>query len=135
KADGARIEVLQVDVADRDALSAALEQVHENMPDLCGIFHAVGVIADGSLMRLTRASMATVFAPKVTGAWNLHLLTQESRLDFFVMFSSVASLLGSPGQANYAAANTFLDALAHYRRALGQPGLSINWGPWAEVGL
>jgi acyl transferase domain-containing protein len=135
KADGARIEVLQVDVADRDALSAALEQVHENMPDLCGIFHAAGVIDDGTLMRLTRASMATVFAPKVTGAWNLHLLTQESRLDFFVMFSSVASLLGSPGQANYAAANTFLDALAHYRRALGQPGLSINWGPWAEVGL
>jgi acyl carrier protein len=73
-------------------------------------------------------------APKVTGAWHLHTLTRASSLDFFVLFSSVASLLGSPGQANHAAANTFLDALAHHRRAQGLPGLSINWSAWAEVG-
>jgi acyl carrier protein len=76
-----------------------------------------------------------VMAPKVDGAWNLHVLTRNIPLDFFVCFSSVAALLGSPGQGNYTAANTFLDALAHHRHALGLPGLSINWGPWADTGM
>jgi len=75
-----------------------------------------------------------VLAPKVTGAWHLHTLTLQEPLDFFVLFSSAASLLGSPGQSNHAAANAFLDGLAHHRRALGLPGCSINWGAWAEVG-
>jgi acyl carrier protein len=74
-------------------------------------------------------------APKIAGAWNLHRLTAEDALDFFVLFSSAATLLGSPGQSNYSAANAFLDALAHERRRRGLPALSINWGAWSEVGL
>src|SRR6185369_2129145 len=77
----------------------------------------------------------TVMAPKLAGAWNLHVLTREMSLDFFVLYSSAVSLLGPPGQGNYAAANAFLDALAHYRRTLGLPGLAIDWGAFAEVGM
>jgi Acyl carrier protein len=106
-----------------------------NLPPLRGIVHAAAVLDDATLMRLNEANFTTVFSPKVAGAWNLHCLTQHRALDFFVLFSSAASVLGSPGQGNYAAANAFLDALAHYRRARGQTALSINWGPWAEVGL
>jgi acyl carrier protein len=87
------------------------------------------------LLTQTWDRFAPVLTPKVVGAWNLHRLTRAERLDFFVGFSSVASLLGSPGQGNYAAANAFLDALAHHRRAEGLPGLSINWGPWADAGM
>ena len=74
-------------------------------------------------------------APKASGAWYLHEFTQNLSLDFFVCFSSIASLLGSPGQGNYAAANAFMDGLMLHRKALGLPGLSINWGPWADVGM
>src|SRR5262249_11363419 len=90
---------------------------------------------DGVLERQTAERFATVMAPKVYGAWNLHQQTRELPLDFFVVFSSVASVLGSAGQSNYAAANAFLDALGHHRRAEGLPGLSIIWGPWAEAGM
>jgi acyl carrier protein len=73
-------------------------------------------------------------APKIQGAWNLHQLSQNKPLDLFILFSSATALLGSPGQANHVSANTFLDALAHYRQGLGLPGLSINWGAWSEIG-
>jgi acyl carrier protein len=102
---------------------------------LRGVFHAAGVLDDGVLLQQNEERFAAVMAPKVRGAWNLHRLTRDEELDFFVLFSSAASVLGSPGQGNYVAANAFLDALAHHRRALGLSALAINWGAWAEVGL
>jgi len=105
------------------------------MPPLHGIVHAAGVFASGSVLDLETEELARVMAPKVAGAWNLHAATLEDPLDFFVMFSSAVSVLGSPGQAAYAAANGFLDGLAHQRRTEGRPALSINWGPWAEIGM
>jgi hypothetical protein len=97
--------------------------------------HAAGVLDDGILQQQDWKRFTRVMAPKVEGTWNLHLLTQDLALNFFVCFSSAASLLGSPGQGNYAAANAFMDALVHHRRAMGMPGLSINWGLWAESGM
>jgi len=131
---GVRVLAVQADVARLPDVTALLEQIRSSMPPLRGIIHAAGVLADASLPRQTREGLARVMAPKVAGAWNLHLMTRGEPLDFFVLFSSAASLLGNSGQANYAAANAFLDALAAYRRNLGLPGLSINWGAWLEVG-
>ncbi|MEL7313726.1 MAG: SDR family NAD(P)-dependent oxidoreductase, partial [Cyanobacteria bacterium J06559_3] len=128
---GAEVLVLQADVSNRQALAAAIAAL--DVP-LRGVIHAAGVLDDGVLQQLTWERMGTVLAPKVYGAWNLHQLTQDQPLDFFVLFSSAASLLGSPGQGSHVAANAFLDALAHHRQAQGLPGLSINWGAWSEVG-
>ncbi len=102
---------------------------------LVGIFHLAGLLDDGTVQQQTWERFQRVMAPKVEGAWHLHQLTQHLPLDYFVMFSSAASLIGSAGQANYAAANAFLDALAHHRHAMGLVGLSINWGAWGQVGL
>ena len=99
------------------------------------MIHAAGVLDDGIVLRQSRDAFERVLAPKLRGAWNLHAATAERPLDFFVLFSSVAALIGNAGQANYAAANTFLDALAHARRARGLAAHAINWGPWAEVGM
>jgi aryl carrier-like protein len=105
------------------------------MPPLRGIIHAAGVLDDAILLQSDQERFKKVMAPKIKGAWHLHTLTRDKILDFFVLFSSAASLLGSPGQGNYSAANAFLDGLAYHRQAQGLPALSINWGPWAEVGL
>ncbi|HEX3761647.1 MAG TPA: SDR family NAD(P)-dependent oxidoreductase [Kofleriaceae bacterium] len=131
----ARIAVEPVDVADPSRLAAALDRARGAMPPLRGVVHAAAVLDDGALLDLSRERLTSVLAPKVLGAWNLHALTAGDPIDFFVMFSSAVSVLGSPGQANYIAANTFLDALAHHRRTLELPAVSINWGPWAEIGL
>lgn len=132
---GARVEVMRADVADERQMRTVLSDSASRMPPLRGVVHAAGVLDDGVLAQLTPERFERVMAPKVTGAWNLHTLTRDADLDFFVLFSSAAAVLGSPGQANYAAANAFLDALAHHRREQGLPGLSINWGTWARVGL
>jgi microcystin synthetase protein McyG len=134
KSTDVQIRVLQADISIAEQVAKVLSEIEQNMPPLGGIIHAVGVLDDGVLQQQSWARFAKVMAPKVSGAWHLHHLTQHHPLDFFVLFSSAVSLLGHAGQANHAAANAFLDALAHYRQAQGLAGLSINWGAWAEVG-
>ncbi len=131
---GATVRVEQVDVCDAPSLAQAIDRNERADLPLRGLVHAVGVLDDGVLVQQTRERFERVMAPKVEGAWNLHQLTRNRTLDFFILFSSTASLLGTPGQANHAAANAFLDQLAHFRRARGLPGCSINWGAWSEVG-
>ena len=131
---GACVKIVQADVSDSKQLDRVWSEIELSSPPLRGIIHAAGVLDDGVLLKQNWQRFDRVLAPKVQGAWNLHTLTQNQPLDFFVLFSSTTSLLGNAGQANHAAANAFLDALASYRRMLGLPGLSINWGVWAEVG-
>ncbi|WP_446651796.1 SDR family NAD(P)-dependent oxidoreductase [Archangium violaceum] len=135
RAAGARVETFQVDVSRPEALAAMLESLRRAGPPLGGLFHCAGVLADGALLQLEPRSFDTVMGPKVDGAWNLHTLATDASIEQFVLFSSTASLIGSPGQANYAAANAFLDALAHLRRSRGLPALSLNFGSWGEVGM
>lgn len=131
---GARIMVAQADVSVEEQIAGVLAEIEVTMPRLRGIIHSAGVLDDGVLLHQDWTRFATVMAPKVEGSWHLHRLTQHLPLDFFVLFSSAASLLGSRGQSNHAAANMFLDMLAHHRRAQGLPGLSLNWGAWTEIG-
>jgi acyl carrier protein len=102
---------------------------------LRGIIHAAGVLEDGVLQQQDWHRFSRVLAPKVTGSWLLHRFCKDMPLDFFIMFSSIASILGTPGQSNYAAANAYMDSLAHLRRTSGLPALSINWGPWSDSGM
>ena len=134
RARGFRIEVEIADVTDMVALDAMLARLDETLPPLAGVIHSVGVLSDAALGNQSWESFETVLWPKMLGAWHLHRATMERDLDMFVLFSSVAGILGNPGQANHAAANTFLDQLAAHRRALGLPGQAIAWGAWSELG-
>jgi len=128
---GINIDAYQADVHDYAALQ---EQIGARASSITSIFHLAGVLDDGQLEEQTWDRFAAVFASKVGGAWNLHQLTREAQLKHFVLFSSVSSLMPAPGQSNYAAANAFLDGLAHFRRGLGLPATVINWGPWSDAG-
>jgi acyl transferase domain-containing protein/NADPH:quinone reductase-like Zn-dependent oxidoreductase/thioesterase domain-containing protein/acyl carrier protein len=132
---GSRVVVLPGDVTDAASLAAALGQLPGERPPLRGVVHAAGVLADGVLADMDLEQFDRAMRPKVQGAWNLHVATQSAPLDWFVMFSSVASVLGSPGQGNYAAGNALLDVLAAHRRAHGLPATTINWGPWSGAGM
>jgi myxalamid-type polyketide synthase MxaE and MxaD len=133
---GACVHLVSVDVADEGELGGFLDEFHaEGWPPIRGAVHAAGVLQDGLLVQLDAAALNTVLRPKVMGGWLLHRLLQDDPLDFFILFSSAGSVLGQPGQGNYAAANAFLDALAHHRQAQGQPALSINWGAWTGEGF
>jgi acyl carrier protein/NADP-dependent 3-hydroxy acid dehydrogenase YdfG len=132
---GAHVLTIQADVAGSEQVERALAEVRRRMPPLRGVIHAAGVLDDATLLQMTGEQIRAVMAPKAAGAWALHAATERDPLDLFVMFSSASALLGLAGQANYAAANAFQDALARHRRRLGRPALSIGWGPWAEVGM
>ncbi|NEO02870.1 MAG: SDR family NAD(P)-dependent oxidoreductase, partial [Moorea sp. SIO3I7] len=133
---GASVVVEKADVTDLESMKGVLQRIEESKRPLVGVIHSVMVLSNGVLRNQTWSSFEQVMEPKVQGAWHLHQLTQSQPLDFFVLFSSATSLLGSLGQgmANYSAANGFLDGLAHYRRTMGLPGLSIHWGAVSQVG-
>jgi NAD(P)-dependent dehydrogenase (short-subunit alcohol dehydrogenase family)/acyl carrier protein len=133
QSSGVQVVVERGDVALRTDVARVLDEIALRMPPLAGVVHAAGVLDDGVLWAQNWPRFAIVMAPKVLGSWHLHQLTRD--LDFFVLFSSGASVAGSAGQGNYAAANAFEDALAWYRQAQGKPATSINWGPWAEIGM
>jgi acyl transferase domain-containing protein/aryl carrier-like protein len=130
---GVEVGICQADVTDRGQTQRALD-IARSMAPVRGIMHAAMVLDDAPIERLTEERMWKAMGPKLLGSWNLHALTAEDALDFFVMFSSFTSMIGNPGQANYVAGNAFLDALAYYRRARGLPALTVNWGMVGEVG-
>ncbi|MDX2939880.1 beta-ketoacyl reductase, partial [Streptomyces ipomoeae] len=131
-AAGAHITTEACDTADRNALAQVLARIPATHP-LTAVIHTAGAVDDGTLTTLTPERLDTVLRPKIDAAWNLHHLTQDQNLDAFVLYSSLAGVLGTAGQANYAAGNTFLDALAHHRKAHGLPALSLSWGLWQET--
>jgi acyl transferase domain-containing protein len=130
RAAGAEVAALKVDVSRADEFAAAFSHIKGAMPPLKGVIHAAGVLDDGLLPGMTRERFKAVMAAKASGAWNLDRLCAGNALDFFVLFSSLASIQGDAGRASYAAANAYLDALAHERRARGLKALSVNWGGW-----
>jgi polyketide synthase 7 len=129
---GAQVHVVACDVSDRAAVAALLADLPAQYP-LTAVIHAAGVLDDAVIASLNAERIDTVLRAKVDAAWNLHELTQDLDLSAFVMFSSMAGIVGAPGQGNYAAANSFLDALATHRRAHGLPGLSVAWGLWEQA--
>jgi NAD(P)-dependent dehydrogenase (short-subunit alcohol dehydrogenase family)/acyl carrier protein len=135
RAEGARVLAVAADIGDEAQTTAALARIRREMPPLAGVIHAAGVYADRLLKNHDAESFAQALHPKVRGAWNLHTLTVGDALDFFILCSSAASMLGAAGLANYSAANAYLDGLAHFRAARGLPALSVNWGPWLGTGM
>lgn len=132
---GARVLVIEGDVSKAEDMARVIATVDRELLPLRGIVHAAGILDDRTLLEMDEERFWRVLHPKVEGAFHLHQATLDKQLDFFILYSSAASLLGAPGQGNYAAANAFLDVLAHTRRRAALAGTSIHWGPFAEVGL
>ncbi|VAW96724.1 Polyketide synthase modules and related proteins [hydrothermal vent metagenome] len=134
RSQGTDIIVAQADISNAIQLAKVLDDTADTDYPLRGIIQSAGLLDDALLEQQNRQRFINVLSPKMAGAWNLHQLTLDCELDLFVVFSSVASLFGAPGQANHSAANAFLDALVHYRRSEGLAAMGINWGAWAKVG-
>ncbi|MGI9332410.1 MAG: SDR family NAD(P)-dependent oxidoreductase, partial [Gammaproteobacteria bacterium] len=135
RAQGVTVEIMAADVTDHDSLASVLRRIDRELPPLKGIVHAAMVLDDGVMQKLTAERLAKVLAPKILGAWHLHLLTLDLPLDFFVMYSSATTAFGNPGQASYVAANVYLETLAAQRRGEGLPGQVVAWGPIADAGV
>jgi mycoketide-CoA synthase len=131
-ATGAQVQVVACDVADREALAKVITDIPVQRP-LSGVIHAAGMLDDAVISSLTPERVDSVLRAKVDGAWNLHELTRDLDVSAFVLFSSMAGLAGASGQANYAAANSFLDGLAVHRRSYGLPAMSLGWGLWDQT--
>ncbi|EUA90386.1 zinc-binding dehydrogenase family protein [Mycobacterium ulcerans str. Harvey] len=131
---GTRIEVVTGDIAEPGTAERLVQTVQNSGFRLAGVLHSAMVLDDEIVLNMSESAARRVFTPKVAGSWRLHEATADLDLDWWLTFSSVASLLGAPGQGSYAAANSFVDGLVAYRRSLGLPAVGINWGPWAEVG-
>ncbi len=131
---GTRVEVITGDIAAADTAGRLVEAVHDAGFRVAGVLHSAMVLDDEIVLNITDAAARRVFTPKVDGSWRLHRATAHLDVDWWLTFSSVAALLGAPGQGSYAAANSWVDGLVAYRRSLGLPAVGINWGPWAQVG-
>ncbi|KWN84633.1 non-ribosomal peptide synthetase [Burkholderia ubonensis] len=125
----------RLDITDPAAVAECFAALRRERVPLRGIVHAAGIVGYKPIMQVEREELEAVLQPKVAGAWLLHQHSEPFPLDFFILFSSIASAWGSRDQAHYSAANRFLDALAHHRRHLGLPASSVNWGPWAQGGM
>src|SRR5262249_49033774 len=125
---GLTVQIVKGDIGSPDDVACLFAEIRKTGQPLRGLFHLAMVIDDAPLAALSRDRMTSVIGPKAFGAWLLHQASRDMELDCFVMFSSVSSIFGNPAQGNYAAANAFLDSLAHHRHAMGLPALTINWG-------
>ena len=132
---GVQWQIYSVEVSDAERMAEVFATMRETLPPLAGVIHAAGVSSHKTLQALSKEELHEALRAKMQGAWVLHELTRESPLDFFVLYSSISAVWGAKELGHYAAANHFLDALAHYRRALQLPALSVNWGPWHGGGM
>ena len=133
-AAGATVSVFAADVTDEGRMAEVFAEIRRTMPAIRGIVHAAMVLDDRIVVRLDRESLHRALDPKIVGAWLLHRMTLDLPLDFFLLYSSATTFMGNPGQANYVAGCSYLEALAQYRRSLGLPGLAVSWGAISDVG-
>src|SRR5262249_7392640 len=134
-AHNCRFHVHRADVADAEQVQRLVARFGSDLPELRGVIHAAGVLDDGVITEQRWDRFESVLKPKLGSAWHLHQATRLRQLDFLVLYSSIAAVVGSAGQSNYATANASLIGLAQHRRALGLPATSIAWGPWADIGM
>ncbi|MBL8006959.1 MAG: SDR family NAD(P)-dependent oxidoreductase, partial [Ignavibacteria bacterium] len=134
KSAGTEVRIIKADITNKGDVENIFSEIKKSGTPLKGIIHSAGILDDGVIMNQTKEKFSRVMSPKVLGAWYLHENSKKLKLDFFIMYSSVASLLGSAGQSNHSSANAFLDGLAYYRKSKGLAAMSINWGVWSEIG-